>query len=572
MARIQVSRRRQVYRRRLVIFVILPALIGIACVSWSAMPGSLLDLSPALATQAAAATAHAASAANSSLPGADITSPPVHTLWLPETLPPALRSALTFPQGWAPAVDGKTASLRLDVVAGEPPAPSAIRWVYALVAPFPTITDDATLSEVQTIWQATQASGLPVQALLVDSATRAVFEKLWGLAGELVRTLPAAQIIDAAWAEKDAWAIVPFEDLEPRWKVLAVDSQSPLRKEFDPLRYGLSVYFAPQGGDPQLRASLEASGPLAPDNRRADRLATVVVTGVTALVRGTASLMENNGMDYPARDIVGWLRDADILHISNEVSFAKDCPAPFDWPTLTFCSRPKYIQLLETIGTDVVELTGDHLSDWGPDAVQYTLQLYKGRGWKYYGGGSNSAEALQPALFEVNGNKIAFLGCNAKEPGYSKADATTPGTIHCDMAAETAAVQNARAQGYQVIFTFQHEEYYSYEASPVLQPDFRAAADAGAVIVSGSQAHQPHAFEFRGSGLLHYGLGNLFFDQVDEGDAPRTAFIDRHVFYGGKYISTELLTIYFVDFARSRPMTSEERQALLSAVFKASGW
>jgi poly-gamma-glutamate capsule biosynthesis protein CapA/YwtB (metallophosphatase superfamily) len=36
------------------------------------------------------------------------------------------------------------------------------------------------------------------------------------------------------------------------------------------------------------------------------------------------------------------------------------------------------------------------------------------------------------------------------------------------------------------------------------------------VIVSGSQAHQPHGFEFYNGSLIHYGLGNLFFDQYNE--------------------------------------------------------
>jgi poly-gamma-glutamate synthesis protein (capsule biosynthesis protein) len=135
-----------------------------------------------------------------------------------------------------------------------------------------------------------------------------------------------------------------------------------------------------------------------------------------------------------------------------------------------------------------------------------------------------------------------------------------------------AQVKKVRADGYAPIVTFQHLEYYSYTANPILQKDFREMADAGAVIVSGSQAHQPHAFEFDNGAYLHYGLGNLFFDQTNQGFPPRTAFIDRHVFYEGKHISTELLTIYLIDYARSRPMTPEERKTMLETVFQASGW
>ena len=56
------------------------------------------------------------------------------------------------------------------------------------------------------------------------------------------------------------------------------------------------------------------------------------------------------------------------------------------------------------------------------------------------------------------------------------------------------------------------------------------------MIVSGSQAHQPQALEFVDERLIHYGLGNLFFDQYDVSEATRQGFIDRHVFYDGRYI------------------------------------
>ena len=78
--------------------------------------------------------------------------------------------------------------------------------------------------------------------------------------------------------------------------------------------------------------------------------------------------------------------------------------------------------------------------------------------------------------------------------------------------------------------------------------------------------------EFFEDSFLHYGLGNLFFDQLHFDLPTDTAFIDRHVIYDGKYISTELLGIQFVDYARPRPMTLEERVELLERAFDASLW
>jgi poly-gamma-glutamate synthesis protein (capsule biosynthesis protein) len=168
------------------------------------------------------------------------------------------------------------------------------------------------------------------------------------------------------------------------------------------------------------------------------------------------------------------------------------------------------------------------------------------------------------------------VGCQVKNEIPCDAIATDshPGAAQCDFNWIRTEIPTLRDEGYQVIFTFQHREYYTYTTEPILANDFGLVATAGAAIVSGSQAHQPHGFAFENGAFIHYGLGNLFFDQyhycVD--NACDDAFIDRHVFFDGRYISTELITIHFVDFARPRLMTPVERAQFLEIIFKASGW
>lgn len=500
-------------------------------------------------------------------------------LWLAPYLPEEMTSGLRLPENTLPVDDPSRADLLVDVGADHLLA----QWIYVLAAPFDTVADGISLAQLQALWQGTLTEGSPLEKLIMDGGTKSVFEKLWGSASQAtVEVVADNALLEIAWSSENTWAILPFEKLEPRWKVIALDGQSPVQKAFNSDAYGLKVPFSIVGNADLAGKFLAAYGPQSPQpmlpavNRDPDKLTTVVVTGVTALVRGTAFLMERNGMTYPAIDIGDILRDADILHISNEIPFTETCPAPFSNPVndanLVFCSRPSYIQLLEAVGTDVVELTGDHFRDWGPEAMLYTIDMYNQRGWKYYGGGINLEDGMQPALFEHNGNKIAFIGCNAKPEGYATASASSPGAVHCDMEAMGKVIKQVIAQGYLPIFTFQHLEYYDYKINKNLVPEFQSAADAGAVIVSGSQAHQPHAFEFYKGALLHYGLGNLFFDQYQEGFPQRQAFLDRHVFYDGRYISTELLTIMFVDLARPRLMTADERADLLSTVFAVSDW
>lgn len=224
------------------------------------------------------------------------------------------------------------------------------------------------------------------------------------------------------------------------------------------------------------------------------------------------------------------------------------------------------------IGTDVVDLTGDHFADFGAEAMHETLDMYDEHKIPYFGGGRDINDATQPVKFEVNGNKIAFLGCNGKEPGYARVSETNPGAYLCNMDDMVSQVQELVAEGYLPIFTFQHVEYYHWGAEPYLMKDFRRIAEAGAVVVSGSQGHQPHAYEYYDGAWVHYGLGNLFFDQYGTYDDTDKAFLDRIVFYDGKMIGVELLTVQFFDWAKPTWTNAEQREFMLKKLFEVSDW
>lgn len=443
-------------------------------------------------------------------------------------------------------------------------------WVYALVGRFATLRDEMPASALQRMWRGEEEAPSP---LYLESETLNALSAWWGQPADgAVKGVAEGTLVDALWEHPEALGIVPFERLEPRLKVLMVDGQSPIHKDFDPAAYPLALPYT-------LQIPEEMSGAvnLPPGNRDAQKLTVVAVTGVTALVRATAWTLDLRGIDYAAEAIAPWLSEADITHINNEVAFRENCPHTADGLNaqglVVFpCSDSRYIALLEAVGTDVVEMTGDHFIDARPEDVLYTLDLYHQRGWQTYGGGATLEEGYRPALFEHNGNRIAFIGCNAKGPGYAQASATQPGAALCDFDRLTADIARLREQGYLPIVTFSHIEYQTFAANPLAVRDFRRVAEAGAVIVSGSQGHLPQAMEFYDGAFLHYGLGNLFFDQWSLGEPFDRAFIDHHVFYDGRYLSTELLTLRFEDFARSRPMTPEERWALLQTLFAASGW
>ena len=493
-------------------------------------------------------------------------------LWISPAAPPDLRTALA---GWSiPHTDDPArATARLDVAK---PGQAQTTWVYALVAPFPTLVDDVPITDILHTWQGKPTGYFAGKPLLMSDTTLAAFTALLGKpAVDAVQVVPADELVDKAWADMPAWGIVPFEEIQPKWKVLSVDGQSPIHKDFDASVYPLQVGFA-------LNPSDAFSGSLPATNRDPSKMTTMILTGTTAMVDAIAYVMELKGVTYPGKNIRDWMVNADITHVSNEVPFDKDCPFPNpgNRNLSILCSRPNYFDLLKFVGVDVVELTGEHFNNRGTEAMLNTLQMYRDAGLPYYGGGANEADAKKPLLIEDHGNKFMFIGCNMKM-NYFSALATKygPGAAPCDFPYMTAQIRNYKAQGYIPIVTFQDYEYYSPQPRPGQLYDFRTMADAGAALVSGSQGHYPQIMEFYNGVFIHYALGNLFYDQMsytlpdgEVTDRTRWEFLDRHVFYDGRYINTELLTAMLEDYSSPRPMTPAERTNFLNLYFAYSGW
>ncbi len=550
-------------------------LLLVACGSLNLAPGGTTVSSPGVAIGIATLTPFQPEGYQppAPLPSIAITNTPSPTnvpvrLWISPAVPDVL-GQFAVDLGLSIADDPAGAEFHLDASVS-PDSHSSV-WIYALVAPFPTIPDGVSLVDLKNAWAGAATGPFAERPIWMDASTLAAFSTIWGApASGSVNAAPAGQLLDSAWADPPSWALIPFEALEPRWKVLTIDGQSPVHNDFSEDTYPLKIDFN----------LTPAAFPLLSGNRDPGKLTVLAMTGVTALVRATADRMERHGILYPGEEIRSVLRSADITHISNEISFKSNCPPPDQYSeSLIFCSDPRYIALLEDIGTDVVELTGNHVLDYGANPFLSTLDTYDQLGWSYFGGGRDLQSALKPAILEDHGNKFAFLGCNKAGPPSDWATESGPGSAPCDLDALSLELADLRSSGYLPIMTFQYNEYYQSNPTDYERRDFLKMAAAGALIVSGSQAHFPAAMEFSSGSFIHYGPGNLFFDQMShlmpDGtvvDDTRDGFVDLHVFYDGRYISTELVSYRIEDYSRPRLMTESERRVFLDKIFTAGGW
>jgi poly-gamma-glutamate capsule biosynthesis protein CapA/YwtB (metallophosphatase superfamily) len=445
--------------------------------------------------------------------------------------------------------------------------------VLVPVARFPSLRDGVASETLARAWLGQARVEDQVSHLYVSAETSAALDALFGPHGVQtpVTFVAEDEVADRLWAEPDALGLVPFDRLEPRLKVLAVDGLSALDRELDLRRYPLLAPIwvrGPEELEQALLAQIEAQG-LA-SNRHPERLTVLVMTGVTALTRHVALEMEAQADPaWPARQIAGLLSAADVTHTSNEVSFMPGCQARAETPA--FCARPDYLQTLRLCGVDVVELTGNHNLDFGPESALGSLDLYAAAGIKTFGGGRDAADARRPLLITHNGNRLAFLGYNQYGPAYAWATEDSPGAARFSPEAVRSDVARIRSQADLVFVSVQYAETYGAAPLPAQVGDFRAVVEAGADVVTGSQAHQPQAIEFYQGKPIFYGLGNLFFDQTWSKDT-RESLVVRHFIYEGHLVATQFIPTTMGDACQPYAVEGEERTAILHSVFVASGW
>ena len=444
------------------------------------------------------------------------------------------------------------------------------------VVPFYTYTDNINWNDIKLYWKGeidsldylTNDKSIPTLLISRDTLT-----SLTNLLGPLSKNVPIKifhneEFLESSLSDPNIWSIIPFEKLNKKLKVLKLDNMDIFDKKLDISSYPLAINFWISGDEKNIDTLKTALDSYIKLSRDIDNLTILNMTGVTAMVRGTANRMERKGILYPAEKIAEILRSADLTHISNEVPFVENCPVKVS-KNLVFCSKPEYIDLLKNVGADIIELTGNHMNDYGYEAMLYSLSLYNEENMQYYAGGKNKEIAQAPLLIETNGNKFAFIGCNYWGPDYVWATDENPGAAKCDYEYICSEIEKLKKEGYIVIVTFQYVEHYDYFPTPQQIIDFRKIVDCGADIVSGSQSHHPMAAELHGDGFINYGLGNLFFDQMFS-LGVRQGIIAQHIFYKGKHISTKLITTMLEDYSQPRLTNPEEQKQLLESIFKAS--
>ncbi len=351
---------------------------------------------------------------------------------------------------------------------------------------------------------------------------------------------------DVSELEADSVSEIPLEDLDFTKKLLSKNDKYFL-DDFNAGATFRVLKFESDTFEDEIKPLITDLYKTFPEK---DSVLSFAQTGVTALSRGmNAKLSQVGDARYFSEKIAGFLSGFDLTHTSNESSFSEGANSE------NICSDPRFIDTLNAIGLDIVELTGNHNEDCGDEAAKKSIDIYNQNNIKTVGGGKTAEEAAQPLILNEKGTSITFLAYNLSTGGATY-DATPGANQYYE---ETAAsdIQTAKERGDFVIVDVQYYECSAY-ASEYEDPTcdradsaagnqiglFRHLIDLGADMVVGTSAHQPQTYELYGNGVIYYGLGNLFFDQIWWPGTTRSLILVNY-FYNGKLLQTRIVpTIY----------------------------
>jgi len=214
------------------------------------------------------------------------------------------------------------------------------------------------------------------------------------------------------------------------------------------------------------------------------------------------------------------LTDADIV-LGN-----LECTLPGTGATVPTEPRvvatPDAVRAVVRWGFDVLCLANNHMFDHLVDGFRAVRRLLDELGVAWFGAGENLAEATRPAVLEVRGRRLAFIGAADHRSGPARfATAEGFGVAPLEVERLIEQIRRLRREVHHVIVSLHWGEERFLIPSPLQVEQARALAEAGASVVLGHHPHVVQGLEVHRGVPILYSLGNFVACEVPFSDGDR---------------------------------------------------
>jgi poly-gamma-glutamate synthesis protein (capsule biosynthesis protein) len=393
-------------------------------------------------------------------------------------------------------------------------------------------------------------------------------------------------VIDHVSRTPDAIGLVPWDEVNPQVKALAVEGESLLK---------------PGAANPESYP-LRSGSATVPDP---EELRQIVVAGDVVMDRGMPYVVfeEGRGIDFPLdggyaavtnRALVpnpysesNFIHEFEAEHrgesgaVRKYLQRADLALANLENPVLenatyhpedpTFHGDLRLLPVLEKAGIDGVTLGNNHILDAGIPGLEETLGHLKDVEISHVGAGRNLEAAREPMIFDLGGTKVGVLNYQGV-PSYEWAWATEniPGTAPLQEKVMREDIENLRPKVDIVVVMPHWGREYITEPEQEQVELARAAVDAGADLFVGGHAHWPKGTEVYRGKPIFYGTGNFLFDQAWSEETSTGIFADITLY---KDSIVQARPIPFIILDRSQPnflVPEAGGERALNTIFSAS--
>ncbi|MFT4040497.1 MAG: CapA family protein, partial [Thermomicrobiales bacterium] len=226
-----------------------------------------------------------------------------------------------------------------------------------------------------------------------------------------------------------------------------------------------------------------------------------------------AHMVQYGDFTRPFLRVAPMLRSFDITIANLEGNLSATLPQPTDAHSFSFVSDPAMLDGMALAGIDALTVANNHTvwnsEGWGVQAFLDTLDAMEGHGMPYFGGGRDIGVARAPLVFELAGQRIAFLGIDGVTANYEVEPGVVNGVLDFDAGATGDRAGTNPFLLSQVLDDISAATavadivipYFHYGAEYVsVVPDWAAAAarsaiDAGATMVVTNHPHVNQGME-----------------------------------------------------------------------------
>ncbi|WP_119461750.1 CapA family protein [Rhodospirillaceae bacterium SYSU D60014] len=166
-------------------------------------------------------------------------------------------------------------------------------------------------------------------------------------------------------------------------------------------------------------------------------------------------------------------------------------------------------ETLKHSGIEIFSLANNHIMDFGARGLQATASFLRENGFRFFGAGSDLAEAEKPLILTCKGKRIAFLG--ACDASLFYADRSRPGIAPLMQRRLVRRVIAAKQIADIVIVILHADLEFVSHPAPFRQRLSRRLIDLGATMVIQHHPHVVQGLEAYKDGLIAYSLGNYVF-------------------------------------------------------------